>query len=70
MEGPYGTYVTDGTINATLPKGTEPEEVNLEEALVLLAEKAAKGGGRRGAKKKAAHTSNRRLKTTRSISGP
>ena len=42
--GRYGPYVTDGTTNATLPKGTEPEEVDLEMALDLLAKKAARGG--------------------------
>ncbi len=50
MSGRYGPYVTDGNVNATLPKGTEPEDVDLERALELIAEKAAKGGGRRGGK--------------------
>ena len=37
------------------PKGTEPDEIDLETAVAMLAEKAAKGGGRRkGAKKKPA----------------
>jgi DNA topoisomerase-1 len=47
MAGRYGAYVTDGTTNATLPKGTEPEDVDLERAVTLLAEKAAKGGGKK-----------------------
>lgn len=47
MSGRYGPYVTDGTVNATLPKGTEPEDVDLESAVVMLAEKAAKGGGKK-----------------------
>jgi len=55
MSGRYGPYVTDGSINATLPKGTEPDEIDLDTAVTMLAEKAAKGGGRRrGARKKAA----------------
>jgi DNA topoisomerase I len=45
--GRYGPYVTDGDVNATLPKGTEPEDVDLETAVQLIDEKAAKGGGRR-----------------------
>ena len=48
--GRYGPYVTDGDVNATLPKGTEPEEVDLETAARLVDEKAAKGGGKKGRK--------------------
>ena len=40
--GRYGPYVQHGKIRATLPKSMEPEELTLEEALGLLAEKAAK----------------------------
>ena len=54
--GRFGPYVTDGNVNATLPKGTEPETVDMVMAVELLAEKAKRGGGRgrKGAKKKAA----------------
>ncbi len=31
-------------VNATLPKGTEPETVTMDMALDLIAEKEAKGG--------------------------
>jgi DNA topoisomerase I len=48
LSGRYGPYVTDGKVNATLPKGTEPEDIELEEAVELLAKKAARGGGGRG----------------------
>ncbi|GFE51517.1 DNA topoisomerase 1 [Roseobacter cerasinus] len=57
MEGKYGPYVKWDKINATLPKGTEPDDVTLEAATLLIEEKAAqKGKGRRKAptKKKAA----------------
>jgi DNA topoisomerase I len=48
--GRYGPYVQHGKIRATLPKSIAPEELTLEEALGLLAEKAAKeeaGGGKK-----------------------
>ena len=44
FSGRYGPYVKHGKINATLPKGEDPESVTLETALPLLAEKAAKKG--------------------------
>ena len=43
FEGRYGPYVTDGTTNASVPKGTKPEEVTVEMALPLLAARAAAG---------------------------
>jgi DNA topoisomerase-1 len=43
MEGRFGPYVTDGTTNATLPKAKDPKALTLDEAVLLLAERAAKG---------------------------
>ena len=54
-DGRYGPYVNQGKVNATLPKSTRPEDVTLEQALELIAERAAKtGGGRKPARKAAA----------------
>ncbi|HMN88277.1 MAG TPA: topoisomerase C-terminal repeat-containing protein, partial [Bauldia sp.] len=55
-EGRYGPYVNHGKINATLPKGMDPESVTMEGAVELLAARAEKGGGARkgGATRKAA----------------
>lgn len=50
MAGRFGPYVKWGKVNATLPKGTAPEDMTLEVALPLLAERAAKAPA---AKKKA-----------------
>src|SRR6185312_8500317 len=52
MKGRYGPYVTDGETNATVPDADNAESITLEQALVLIAERAAKGGGKK--KKKAA----------------
>jgi DNA topoisomerase-1 len=40
--GRYGPYVTDGTVNATVPKNTDPATVNLERAVELLAAREEK----------------------------
>ncbi|TXG85131.1 MAG: type I DNA topoisomerase [Sphingomonadales bacterium] len=53
MNGRYGAYVTDGTTNATLPKDVSPEAVTLEQALALIADRAAKGGGKKPVKRAA-----------------
>jgi DNA topoisomerase-1 len=45
MEGRYGPYVKWDKVNATLPKDTDPQEVTLDTAVALVAEKAAKKGG-------------------------
>ncbi len=50
MDGKYGPYVKFAKINATIPKGKDPEEITLEEAVKLITEKAAKGK-KRGKKK-------------------
>ena len=44
LKGKFGPYVSDGETNATLPEGTEPDSVTMEQALALIAERAAKGG--------------------------
>ena len=47
LSGRYGPYVTDGKVNATLPKDMEPEDLDMDEAVDLLAKAAArKGKGR------------------------
>jgi DNA topoisomerase-1 len=36
LAGRYGPYVTDGTTNASIPKGTSPETLTFEQAMALL----------------------------------
>jgi len=60
IEGRYGSYVSDGTTNASLPKDTENESVTLDAAVGLLrARKDAKPA--RGSR--AARPATRRRKT-------
>jgi DNA topoisomerase-1 len=55
LDGRYGPYVTDGETNASLPKGTAIEELTFNEALDLLAARAAAGPPKRkSAKRKTA----------------
>ncbi len=55
-DGRFGAYVTDGTTNATIPRGETVEDVDFERAVQLLADKRAKGPVKRktAAKKPAA----------------
>jgi DNA topoisomerase-1 len=41
FDGPYGLYVKQGKVNASLPEGTTAESITLEQSLELLAAKAA-----------------------------
>lgn len=55
FDGRYGPYVKHEKTNATLPKDVKPEDLTLEMAVALVAEKAAKKGGKKaGTKRKAA----------------
>jgi len=42
MDGKYGPYIKWEKVNATIPKGTEPDDVTQEMALELIAAKAPK----------------------------
>ncbi len=57
LSGRYGPYVKHDKINATIPNGKDPAAVTVEEAVELIAARAAKGGGKKPARKaKAAKT--------------
>ena len=62
LAGRYGPYVTDGTTNASIPKGMQAETVTFEQAIELLeARRNASPSPRRGASRKRA-TSGRTTK--------
>ena len=63
-EGRFGAYVTDGEINATLPRGDDIETITSERAAELLAEKRAKGPAPK--KRRAAKRSQAAAATTSS----
>ncbi|MGR3567186.1 MAG: topoisomerase C-terminal repeat-containing protein, partial [Pseudooceanicola nanhaiensis] len=50
----YGPYVKWEKLNATIPDTVKPEDVTMEQAVELLAERAAKAGKKAPAKKTAA----------------
>lgn len=56
LDGRYGPYIKHQNTNATLPNDMEPTEINIDQALELIAAKEAKGGKKKRAprKKKAA----------------
>jgi DNA topoisomerase-1 len=54
LDGRYGPYVTDGESNASLPKDASPETLTMEQALMLLAERAAKAPKKKKSSKKKA----------------
>src|SRR5204863_7942798 len=73
LAGRYGPYVTDGTTNASVPKGLNPDSVTFEQAMELLearrnaapAPRRAPAGGRR----RAAASAPRAAKNSRKAAG-
>lgn len=53
-DGRFGAYVTDGTTNATIPRGEDVEDITFERAVELLAIKRAKGPAKKKAPAKKA----------------
>jgi len=71
LDGRYGPYVTDGQTNASLPKGTTPEELTFQQAIDFLAARAAQGGAKKKpAPKKAAASRKGAQKKAKTATGP
>ena len=51
MDGRYGPYVKCGKTNATLPKGTDPQSLTMDQAVELIAEHEKKGPSKKTARK-------------------
>lgn len=64
-KGRYGPYVTDGTVNASLPKGRDPAEITLDEAVELLADREEKLRSKSPVKVKKAKKAPRKAKKKR-----
>ena len=61
--GRFGPYVNHGKINATLPKGTSPDDVTLDEAIRLIEEKGGPVKKKAPAKKPAKKTAAKKAPT-------
>jgi DNA topoisomerase-1 len=61
-EGRFGPYVTHNKVNATIPNTSDPEDVTLDQAVALIADRIAKTGGQPPKKKAAAKKSKAKAK--------
>jgi DNA topoisomerase-1 len=52
LDGRYGPYITDGETNVSLRKGMSVEEITFDEAISMLADKAAQGPPKKKAARK------------------
>ena len=67
LDGRYGPYVTDGELNATVPRGVDPASVDLEQAVELLRERAARGPAEKKPAKRAAKRAKPKSTTRRTV---
>merc|ERR1712164_124007 len=66
FNGPYGLYVKQGKVNASLPEGKGAEDISIEDAIELL---ASKKSSKKTTSKKRSSTKTTR-KSTKKVSEP
>jgi DNA topoisomerase-1 len=69
LDGRYGPYVTDGSLNATIPRGTDPKSVKLAEGVELLRERESRGPAKRPRKKSKKSTKSTKSTGTKKPGG-
>ncbi len=67
--GRYGPYVKHGKVNATIPKGSDPETLTLDEAVRLIAARAESGKSTKAAKTKVKAATAKTAKVTKASKG-
>jgi DNA topoisomerase-1 len=66
-DGRFGPYVQHGSLRATLPRDKEKDSVSLEEAIELLAAKAAKSGVKKKTATKKKTTTKKKASTKKKV---
>ena len=66
LEGRYGPYVTDGELNASIPKGADPATLSLEDARALLEARRNVAGSPRDRRRAASGAARGRRRPGRS----
>jgi len=69
LKGRYGPFVTDGKVNASVPKDTEAEDLTLEQCQKMIAEAPPKGRRGKFGRKKAGKKKASKKKTSKKKAG-
>ena len=62
LDGRFGPYVTDGTINATVPRGVDPASIDIEQGVELSRARGPGPAQKRTTKKAAKKTTKKAAK--------